>query len=279
MKRLSIVLSLSLLLLFIVTGAVLATRTPSVIQGAVITGYSSDGQFCLYKGKCDACGTVSQNWGGSVPLSMSGITSSFKCSKCSHVQKIDIRVIDDTPSNTSNEEGTFTDRYKDENQRILEKYGQPSDHLNDEGFSQQPLNQVQENQTSTELPAPVVTPTGISVSVDYKLLDLSQPPVVVDGTTLVPLRAISEALGAKVTWNPDTNEIDINRADNEVILTLDKKTAYVASEDRYVEMSQAPTIIGESTMVPLRFISEALDAIVNWNERIQLITIYTRYYD
>lgn len=120
---------------------------------------------------------------------------------------------------------------------------------------------------------------SISFTVGSKELDINDkkveveiaPYIVGEGTTLVPLRVISEAFGAKVGWDGETQTVIIVDSDTEIVLQIGNKTAFVNGEA--VEMEEAPELLGSGvTTVPLRFVSETFKAEVNWDES-QLITV------
>jgi len=101
---------------------------------------------------------------------------------------------------------------------------------------------------------------------------LSVPPSIIKGSTVVPLRFIGEALGATVDWEATEKKITYTFGDKIVILWIGNTEALVNNIP--VTMTIAPTIIKGSTMVPLRFISEALGASVEWIAESKTINIY-----
>ncbi len=131
------------------------------------------------------------------------------------------------------------------------------------------------------LAAPASAGGGIVVSIDgqYLMFEEGQGfPTIVNGTTLIPLRAIFEGLGAQVDWNGDTQSIYAIKGDREVWLTLNEKLALLRSGStgtKGVDLTLPPTLIEGSTYVPLRFVSESLGCTVDYqNDGItQYITI------
>ena len=89
----------------------------------------------------------------------------------------------------------------------------------------------------------------------------SVQPVIANGRTLVPVRAIFQALGASVDWNEQTETITSTKGDTTISLTVGSNSAIL--NNRSVQLDEPPEIIDGSTMVPLRFISEAFGATVN----------------
>jgi len=102
-------------------------------------------------------------------------------------------------------------------------------------------------------------------------LATSIAPVVMNGRTLVPMRDIFEALNATVNWNAATRNITARRGTTDVWLQIGNRTARVNAQA--VSLDQAPLIRRGSTLVPLRFVSEALGATVDWNGARQLVSI------
>ncbi|MDX9871655.1 MAG: stalk domain-containing protein [Clostridia bacterium] len=94
--------------------------------------------------------------------------------------------------------------------------------------------------------------------------------------TLVPLRFIGEALGAKVEWHAATCQVTVIDGSNQIILTLDSETALV--NGKKFQLDAAPVITPPGrTFLPLRFIGESLGARVDYNAATQRITIIREY--
>ncbi len=102
-------------------------------------------------------------------------------------------------------------------------------------------------------------------------LELSQNPVVKNGTTLVPFRGIFEALGYNVSFDSNSNTIKGYNDENEITLKIGSKTANVNGSNK--SLSIAPQIVNSTTMVPLRFVSEAAGYSVGWHDETDYITI------
>jgi hypothetical protein len=111
------------------------------------------------------------------------------------------------------------------------------------------------------------------VQLNGQPLATSIAPIVMNGRTLVPMRDIFEALNATVNWNAATRSISATRGTTDVWLQIGNRAAKVNAQS--VTLDQAPLIRSQSTLVPLRFVSEALGASVNWNGGAQLVSIST----
>ena len=105
----------------------------------------------------------------------------------------------------------------------------------------------------------------IKVYVDGKQVKFSVPPELVGGRTLVPLREIFEAMGAEVKWDYKEQLVTASRGKELVILQIGQKTASINGQK--VTLDAVPIIVEGRTLVPLRFIGEALGADVNWNKK------------
>lgn len=113
----------------------------------------------------------------------------------------------------------------------------------------------------------------ITVLINNELLNLTQPAVIKNNTTMVPFRDIFEALGAQVFWESSSQMIlAIKPLEQKIIsIQIGKNTANV--NGNIVSLSEPAQVNNGSTMVPLRFVSEALGATVDWNGKSKTITI------
>lgn len=99
-----------------------------------------------------------------------------------------------------------------------------------------------------------------------------QPPVIDEGRTLVPLRGIFESLGAEVTWIGGERRIEAVTSAASVSLIVGETDAQVNGEA--VTLDVPAQIRNGRTLVPVRFISEALGATVHWDSATRLVSIY-----
>lgn len=113
----------------------------------------------------------------------------------------------------------------------------------------------------------------IPIVLDGQQLFCDQPPVIVDGRTLVPLRAIFEGLGASVEWNNDTRSVISTKDGTIIFLTIGSNILYKNSEAIVIDVSAM--IIGGRTMVPVRAISEAFGSKVEWNNDTRTVYVTT----
>ena len=88
---------------------------------------------------------------------------------------------------------------------------------------------------------------------------------------MVPVRFVSESLGAKVSWDNDNRMVIIQRGNDTIKLKIGENKAEV--NGKTVSFDTAAVLQNDRTMVPVRFISEALGAKVSWNQEKKAVEI------
>ena len=111
----------------------------------------------------------------------------------------------------------------------------------------------------------------ISVKINGETLIFDVPPQIVDGRTMVPMRTIFEALGASIEWYGETKTIIAKKADKTIKTTIGEKE--ISINEKITEMDVAPVIINSRTLVPARFVAEALGAEVAWDGDTKTVLI------
>jgi hypothetical protein len=96
-------------------------------------------------------------------------------------------------------------------------------------------------------------------------------PVIQKDRTLVPFRAISESLKAEVTWNQADKTVTVTKNGVEVKLTIGSKTALVNGKE--VVLDTPAQMIKDRTFIPVRFLSEAFSAEVQWEPVTQSVVV------
>ncbi|MFJ7182757.1 stalk domain-containing protein [Lysinibacillus xylanilyticus] len=120
-------------------------------------------------------------------------------------------------------------------------------------------------------PATAQAAKAITIYVDGVQLKTDQPPVMVQGRVMLPLRAIFEALDASVDWDRKKQTVTATKGDTTVVLKIKSRVAIINNQT--VTLDVPAQILGGRTMVPVRFVSEALGQDVDWNSRSQIVTI------
>ncbi len=112
---------------------------------------------------------------------------------------------------------------------------------------------------------------GIKTFVNGKQPKFDVEPFKKDGRTLVPFRALAEALGAEVKWDPKAGKVTVVRDGTTVELTLGGSDAIVNGET--VKLDVPAQMVENRVVIPLRFLAEAFGADVTWDEETQSIII------
>lgn len=110
-----------------------------------------------------------------------------------------------------------------------------------------------------------------TVNLDGQQLSFDVPPTIENGRTLVPLRAIFEAMGATVSWNQATQTATAVKGDTKVVLQIGSTTPTINGQVKQLDVPAK--IVNGRTLAPLRFVGEAFGGTVEWNQASQLISI------
>ena len=113
---------------------------------------------------------------------------------------------------------------------------------------------------------------AIQVYVDGQAVSFDQPPVIIDDRTLVPMRAIFQALGSEVTWSEPTRTITSTKNGDTIVLKIGEEGLYKNGSLVYT-MAVPAQIINGRTLVPVRAIAEAFDAEVGWDPQGYVVTV------
>ncbi|HKM39388.1 MAG TPA: stalk domain-containing protein [bacterium] len=122
----------------------------------------------------------------------------------------------------------------------------------------------------------VPSPTALAVTPIEVLLNgnpikFDVPPLIEAGRTLVPFRAIGEALGVQVHWDETNRRVIAEKGTSVIYLPIGNETACVNGQPTMLDV---PAIINQGrTLVPLRFFSQAFGAQVHWDDNSRTVTI------
>jgi hypothetical protein len=109
--------------------------------------------------------------------------------------------------------------------------------------------------------------------VSGKKITVDPPPYIKGGVTLVPLRFISEAFGAEVQWEPNIGKGTVIIKFESKVIQIEIGNINALVNGTTHKLLVPPEIKNGRTFVPLRFISEAFGAEVNWIASEQKIII------
>ncbi|MEN6388740.1 MAG: stalk domain-containing protein [Candidatus Cryosericum sp.] len=119
---------------------------------------------------------------------------------------------------------------------------------------------------------PTMTINGTSTAIDAQ----GTKPVITEGRTLVPIRAVIEAFGGSVSWEPTTRKVTVTLAKNTLDLWIGKAQASLNGQARPIDSANPrvlPVITGGRTMLPLRFVTESLGIEVQYEAATKMITL------
>mgnify|MGYP004702305913 CR=1 FL=1 len=148
------------------------------------------------------------------------------------------------------------------NQLLFEAWDKAGNYASEEFF----LVLAQETVIQLTIGKNIAMIDGIPVPLDV-------PPIILNGRTMVPIRFISEAFGAEVQWDSETRTVRIYFEKTFTRVTLQINNTIARINDKIVTLDAPPTIINGRTMVPIRFISEAFGATVDWDNATRTVTI------
>ena len=115
----------------------------------------------------------------------------------------------------------------------------------------------------------------ILVRVDGEYVNFDQPPAIVNDRTLVPVRAIFEAMGIAVNWDPATRTVSASRGNTSISMVIDSNiiNKTVNGTASTVEIDVPAMILGDRTMVPARAVAQSFGASVNWDGKTRTVIV------
>ncbi|MCS7460368.1 copper amine oxidase N-terminal domain-containing protein [Paenibacillus doosanensis] len=135
------------------------------------------------------------------------------------------------------------------------------------------LNKLAETKVE-HIPSLQISDTKVQVKLDNQPLTFDQPPAIINGKTMVPMRKIFETLNASIKWDDHRRAVTSQKGNSTVELQIDSPVAKV--NDTYIQLEQAAVIVSGSTMVPLRFVGEALGLEVGWDSRTNTVLLTSK---
>jgi len=112
----------------------------------------------------------------------------------------------------------------------------------------------------------------VAVTINGEAVEFDVPPQIIDGRTMVPMRAIFEALGATVDWDDEAQTVIATTADySQIHMQIGNTTIFVGGSLRAMDV--APQLVGGRTMIPARFVAEAMGMEVSWDNETGTVVI------
>ena len=114
------------------------------------------------------------------------------------------------------------------------------------------------------------------IFVDLQEVESDTAPQIINDRTMVPVRAIAEMIGYDVYWRSETNQVHVCEKGSEVpqvAMTIDDTRAYYSKYEEELQdtvgvetvLDVPPTVVNNRTLVPLRFVSEAVGYVVEYD--------------
>ncbi|MCR8631433.1 stalk domain-containing protein [Paenibacillus radicis (ex Xue et al. 2023)] len=113
----------------------------------------------------------------------------------------------------------------------------------------------------------------VSVAIDGKLQSYEQPPIIKEGSTLAPLRAIFESVGAAVSWDASTQTATGRKGNTTVSLKIGDRKA--VKNGQTIELEVPAQLINGFTLAPARFVGEAFGGELQWDGKSRTVQIQT----
>ena len=111
-----------------------------------------------------------------------------------------------------------------------------------------------------------------NISSNGKLVKLDSPPVLLNNRTLLPIRAVVEAMEGKVNWSDSEKKITITAKGTTIEMWINNTTIRVNNQSKIIDV--APTIVNGRTMVPVRFVGDNIPGCkVTWDSSTQSVTV------
>ena len=135
---------------------------------------------------------------------------------------------------------------------------------------------------TTDIPDATPAPTpeifeGVTVTINGVEVEFpDQPACIIDGRTLVPVRGVLEALGAKVEWLGEYQMVVATTDTTTITMRINDASYYVNGELRTIDVPAQ--LINDRTMIPARACAEALGCTVDWDQETKTVIITTPDY-
>lgn len=201
-------------------------------------------------------------------LSMLLSITAFAEEEFSNSADIDYGYNEAYDENPEQEEETSS-RYDDISTTYNEAFDESDEVEYGEEYSGEPdpTNSVTDGVSSNS----IVKSNVISVYVNDEQVVFDVNPMLINSRTMVPVRAIFEALGATVTWNNDTQTAKGVLGNTTIEITIGAK--YLLKNGERIDIDSPAIIISGRTLVPARAIAESFDCDVNWYGETQVVEI------
>jgi hypothetical protein len=135
---------------------------------------------------------------------------------------------------------------------------------------------------------PVIAADQIDIYIDGEILQTEVPPTIINNRTMLPVAAVSEAVGCQVEWDGNTREVTVifPSQSGKMVMQINNTTVHKTTEDfntgsvneETITIDSPPVIVNNRTLVPLAFIAETLGFKVEWDGNTRTVYLYSALY-
>ncbi|MBO4898084.1 MAG: hypothetical protein J5590_07290 [Clostridia bacterium] len=117
-------------------------------------------------------------------------------------------------------------------------------------------------------------PGEIKININGERIYPDNSPVIIEGRTLVPIRAVAEKMGYNVSWDGNTQIVSMTNPYNGTNILVQIGLGYALKDySQEITLDVPALILADRTYLPLRAVAEAMDATVNWDGSTRTVII------
>lgn len=112
--------------------------------------------------------------------------------------------------------------------------------------------------------------SAVDVRVNFSKINMPEEPIIVNNRTLLPLRIIAEIFDCNVDWDPK-GIVTVDNGEDNIVLTLNSNKVIVNEVEE--EIDTFPVLKNSTTMVPIKFFEDYIDAEIEWYQDTEIVNI------
>ena len=137
---------------------------------------------------------------------------------------------------------------------------------------------AESRQAKVKLDNKVQTVKEVKINLNDKLM-YTEPMSFIhpkNSYTLVPIRFVTESMGARVEWEQKTKKVTVIQGSKYITMNIDSNIVYINGEKKVLDKTISPKLIESNTMVPFRFLGETLGYEVDYDDKLGIPIINTK---
>ncbi|NLL18413.1 MAG: transporter substrate-binding domain-containing protein [Clostridia bacterium] len=111
----------------------------------------------------------------------------------------------------------------------------------------------------------------VGLEIQGNLIGIEPAPFINANRVMVPVRAVADHLGAKVTWDEENKAVKVDRDEFQIAMVLGRTQAVVNGQN--VQLESTPVIVAGRAMVPVRVLAEGLQVPVSWSSETRVVSL------